>query len=91
LIKLNKFFCYIINVLKTDLEKFAPATAQKNINLNILNSVIIPLPPLNEQKCIVEKVDSLMQLFDELKNKIQKSKEYTNRLMESILKQSIEA
>lgn len=73
------------------MEKFAPSTAQKNINLNILNSVIIPLSPLNEQKRIVEKVDSLMQLFDELKNKIEKSKGYTNRLMESILKQSIEA
>lgn len=52
------------------------------------NDVVVALPPLAEQKRIVEKVDSLMQLCDELEKKIEKSKDYSNRLMESILKSS---
>jgi type I restriction enzyme S subunit len=45
---------------------FAPATAQKNINLGILNAVLIPLPPLAEQHRIVAKVDELMALCAKL-------------------------
>ena len=44
---------------KADLLAFAPATAQKNINLDILMQVLIPLPPLAEQHRIVAKVDEL--------------------------------
>ncbi|MGG7162449.1 restriction endonuclease subunit S [Clostridium ihumii] len=61
---------------------------QANFNGTKLKSTIIPLAPIEEQKRIVEKVDSLMILCDELEKKIQKQKDYSNRLMESILKSS---
>lgn len=61
---------------------------QANFNGTKLKSTIIPLPPIEEQKRIVEKVNSLMILCDELEKKIQKQKDYSNRLMESILKSS---
>lgn len=61
---------------------------QGNIGVKSINDLLIPIPPLEEQKRIVEKVDSLMQLCDELEKKIEKSKNYSNRLMESILKSS---
>lgn len=58
------------------------------INDEKLFNGLFPIPPLVEQKRIVEKVDSLMQLCDKLEKKIEKSKNYSNRLMESILKSS---
>lgn len=36
-------------VIRDDISRAAPATAQKNINLAILNEVLIPLPPLEER------------------------------------------
>jgi type I restriction enzyme S subunit len=33
-----------------NLDQFTPATAQKNINIEILRDVAVPLPPLTEQK-----------------------------------------
>lgn len=57
-----------------------------NINTDKLNMLVVPLPPLEEQKRIIEKVDSLMKLCDELEKKIEKQKDYSNRLMESIIK-----
>jgi type I restriction enzyme, S subunit len=61
-----RYFEYFVRTAKANLLEFAPATAQKNINLEILTQVLIPLPPLAEQRRIVAKVDALMALCDRL-------------------------
>ena len=61
-----RFFLYVTKTIRKNLQKFAPSTAQKNINLSILEDVLVPVPPLPEQKRIVAKVDELMTLCDEL-------------------------
>lgn len=61
-----RYFEYFVRTAKVNLSEFAPATAQKNINLEILTQVLIPLPPLAEQLRIVAKVDELMELCDRL-------------------------
>lgn len=61
-------------------------SAFPNINTDKLNKIAIPIPPLNEQKRIVEKVDKLMNICDELELRIEKNKKYSEKLMESILK-----
>lgn len=59
---------YVFRVLKHKLDDEAPATAQKNINLEILYKEAIPLPPVIEQLVIVEYLNA------ELKNiKLQKT------------------
>ena len=62
----SRYFEYFMRTAKADLFEFAPATAQKNINLGILETILIPLPPLAEQHRIVGKVDALMTLCDGL-------------------------
>lgn len=42
------------------LEDEAPATAQKNINLEILEKVVIPIPPTPEQHQLVKLLDDSM-------------------------------
>lgn len=64
-----RYFEYFIRTAKEHLEDFAPSTAQKNINLGILETVLIPIPPKNEIERIVAKVDQLMILCDELEAK----------------------
>jgi type I restriction enzyme S subunit len=39
---------FFIRTMRSELEQFAPATAQKNINISILNNVVIPLAPREE-------------------------------------------
>lgn len=68
------FVYYFINIMKTNLEKYAPATAQKNINLATLDKLVFPLPPIEEQKRIVAKVEELMKLCDELEEQIKNPK-----------------
>jgi type I restriction enzyme, S subunit len=63
---LSKIVKVFIDVAKQDLERYAPSTAQKNINLGIINDLIFPLPPLKEQRRIVAEIDRLMARCDEL-------------------------
>ncbi|WP_374594636.1 restriction endonuclease subunit S [Aquabacterium sp.] len=51
---------YFMRSVQQRLEDEAPATAQKNINLEILEKVAIPVPPIQEQLQIVTLVDDAM-------------------------------
>ena len=74
-----------------DVKSKAKGGAQPFVSLTILRNYIFPLPPLEEQKRIVKKVDSLMRLCDELEKKIEEQKEYSNKLMESAIKEMLQS
>ena len=57
---ISKFIYYMMSVLQKELEDNAPATAQKNINLKILNGVEMNVPPVIEQTEIVRILDDLL-------------------------------
>lgn len=86
-----KYFEYFLRTAKADLLAFAPATAQKNINLEILSAVLIPLPPLAEQQRIVAKVDELLALCDELDVKLTTTHTDSRRLLEAVLHEALTA
>jgi type I restriction enzyme S subunit len=85
-----RYFEYFVRTAKADLLEFAPATAQKNINLEILNSVMIPLPPLAEQQRIVAKVDQLMALCDQLEAQLATTEADSCRLLEAVLRDALQ-
>jgi type I restriction enzyme, S subunit len=86
----NRFILYYLRSVPfvKYVESQMVGMAYPAINDEKLFSGLFPIPPSEEQRRIVEKVDSLMKLCDELENKIQKQKDYSNRLMECILKSS---
>lgn len=63
---LPQFVKWLIDVIRAELEAFAPATAQKNINLAVLNNLEFELPPLVEQHEIVRRVETLFAFADRL-------------------------
>lgn len=94
-IQLNKNIIsneYFIKIFKSPFmqqnifDKAKGSAIPNMVGVAVLKQIIIPVPPLAEQKRIVEKVDSLMALCDELEKRIKKSKEYSEKLMEAILK-----
>jgi len=66
----------------------ANTTTINQITQNMLKNIIFPLPPLNEQKRIVEKVDQLIALCDELEKNIEQSKKDSELLMQSVLQEA---
>ena len=66
------------------------STKQTELGTGTVQKQIIPLPPLSEQKRIVEKVDSLMKFCDDLENRIKENKESSEQLMNSVLREVFE-
>ena len=66
----------------------ATGSTIKNLSLKAMNNFLVPLPPLEEQKRIVEKVEKLMATCDALELEVQNSKIETEKLMQSVLKEA---
>lgn len=84
-----RYFEYFIRTAKADLLEYAPATAQKNINLGILNAVLIPLPPLAEQLRIVARADELMAICDQLEAQLAITGAKSRDLLEAVLHEAL--
>ena len=80
-----RYFEYFLRTAKQRIERFAPATAQKNINLEILSNVFIPLPPPTEMARIVAKVDQLMALCDTLEAALRRAETTAQKLAEAVV------
>ena len=60
-------------------------TNQANFNGTKLKDILVPVPPLAEQKRIVAKVDHLMKLCDELEAKLRRAEDRASRLVEAVV------
>jgi type I restriction enzyme S subunit len=69
---------------------FNDSKKQTNLKKEQILSCPIPLPPLEEQNAIVEKVDLLMTKCTGLENEIINSEKYANQLMQAVLKEAFE-
>lgn len=61
------FFALKSPAIKLQCDTIATGTAQKTVGLKSLRSIILPLPPLAEQKRIVAKLEELLPLCERLK------------------------
>lgn len=59
--------------------------AQKNINLEILSAVAVPLPPKEEIPRIVAQVEPLLKLCDDLEAKLRARDEKATKLAEALV------
>lgn len=57
----SKFIYYMMSTIQHELEATAPATAQKNINLKILNDLMINLPSISEQREILTVLENIFE------------------------------
>ncbi|WP_213996912.1 restriction endonuclease subunit S [Tepidanaerobacter syntrophicus] len=73
---------------QNEIFRFQKATAQPSLSMDTIRKVRIPIPPLSEQKRIVQKVDQLMALCNELEKNIEQSKKDSELLMQSVLQEA---
>ena len=57
-------YLFKADYVKRQLEKDAIGTTLKNLNLNVLGALLIPVPPLAEQRRIVDALDRYLALVD---------------------------
>jgi len=85
-----RFVEYFIRTAKEELERYAPATAQKNVNLRTLRGVAVPLPPLAEQHRIVAEVERRLSVVTALETAVVAALARTRRLRQAVLKRAFE-
>ena len=61
------YYVLMSNFLKHQFITKASGAVVRNLNIDKVNSAVVPLPPLAEQKRIVEKLDKLLADIEELK------------------------
>ena len=81
----SKFMYFKINDIQKDLEAMAPATAQKNLNLKLLTSVLVRIPTLPEQQEIVRILDTVLEKESHAKEAAQTVLDQIALLKKSIL------
>ena len=82
------FIEFFLRTAKEDLERYAPATAQKNINLAILRDLAIPFPPLAEQNALADEINRRLSVADEVEKTVAAELKRTEQLRQSILKKA---
>ncbi|MGG3988153.1 restriction endonuclease subunit S [Bacillus smithii] len=76
---------YYFDLIKDDLSNIANGTTFLQISKNDIENIKIPLPPINEQKRIAEKVSNLLSKLDNEKKLVLDFEEKINLLKQSIL------
>jgi type I restriction enzyme S subunit len=76
---------FFIRTAREDLSQYAPATAQKNINIGILEEVLVPLPPRMEQSEIVRRVEALFFLADMIEKRVAATTGRAEKLTQAFL------
>lgn len=85
------FFCHLFEGSTTiidQMKELCKGSTRLFITQKILNNLFFQLPPLEEQKAIVEKVETLMQKCQELEQEIKTSEANAQMLMQAVLKEA---
>ena len=65
---LEIYFDFIFHLFSTiDFRKHYKGTALPTVNMESINQIVFPLPPLAEQKRIVAKIEEVFKEIDKLK------------------------
>ena len=89
--KINPWYIkYFIESQKLRLWAFAPATAQKNINLDTLEKLIVPYCSYEEQNMIVEEIENRMSVCDSIEKTIDNALIQADALRLTVLKKAFE-
>ena len=87
---LKEYIRFFIEASKLKLWAYAPATAQKNINLSTLENLIVPYCGIEEQQYIVQKIEEIDSVCNKLEQTIDIALAQADAMRQSILKQSFE-
>ena len=87
---LSRWIRIVIEHRYTGIREQASGGVQPNLNLSIVKSIQIPLPPLAEQHRIVAEVDRRLSVLDRLEARITANLSRCKRLRQAILKRAFE-
>lgn len=89
----NRYLFYFLLAIRSHLRRKSEGGAQPNISRSKLIETFMPLPPYEEQKRIVEKIEAIFPIIDRYESAWQKlnelNKKFPEELQKSILQEAI--
>lgn len=85
-----EYIKYFIESQKLRLWAFAPATAQKNINLDTLENLIVPYCSVEEQQFVIAEIEARMTICDSIEQTVDIALQQAEAMRQSILKKAFE-
>ncbi|HOE92697.1 MAG: Type-1 restriction enzyme MjaXIP specificity protein [Candidatus Methanofastidiosum methylothiophilum] len=85
-----EFIYYYLLYIKPGLKNLIRGTTQENLNAQIVSNIFFSLPPLEEQKEIVNRIEKLFSLADHIEETVNSKLEESKVLRQSILKKAFE-
>lgn len=86
----NKYLFYYLMSRREYFQNQGAGGAQPNISKEKIINTLMPLPPTNEQKRIVDKIERLFSICEELERCISTSKHESDLLVQSVLRETFQ-
>lgn len=80
----------ISNYFQKEIIKAQTGAGREGLPKNKMDEILIPLPPLDEQQVIINKVETLMKSYEALEKEILGNKKLSNNLLQAVLKEAFE-
>ena len=91
---IQKYLYYYLPIILKEINGTVSYSTVKHLSAKILNQMLIPLPPLAEQKRIVAKIEELLPLIDRYEQAWSKLEDFNKRfpvdMQKSILQMAIQ-
>jgi len=84
----KEYIKYFFQKIYLEIRELAAGGAQPNLNLQKIKETLIPLPPLSEQKRIVDMLSLFFQTLNKLDQQVTKSILQTQQLLHTVLLES---
>ena len=78
----SKYLYYYLKIRENYIKSFQGGTSTKTITKDAVKQLVLALPPLEEQKRIVEKIEKLLNYVDKLQNRID-NKNLINKIVKA--------
>ena len=87
-----ELYRYILEIYKLSgiINNYLKGMGIQHLVQSSLNAIWFPLPPLKEQKEIVNKVENLLAKVTEIENQIQDRKSLSDKLIFGIIKENLD-
>ena len=86
----TKYMFYYLASIKSKLIQNGKGGTQKNISLTVLNSFSVPVPPIEEQRRIVSRIEELFSELDSAVETLQKTRQQLEIYRQAVLKEAFE-
>ena len=84
------FLKYFLLKNYNDIRMLSSGGVQPNLNLGIVKKTSFPFPPIEEQKIIIQEIESRLSVADKMEESINQSLQQAEALRQSILKKAFE-